>query len=355
MKSYLKKILCVLKNLNIKLIFDLMIIIIKKNYSKYPDYVINFEKLLSEKFNSKYCLSFSSGTAAFYASLKALKIKKNSKVLISSITFPSIIQILKNENFDIYYINLDKNFKTNTKNLEKYSFDLLILTHPFGFYIDIQNLKKYLNNNTKIIFDSSHSQGVKISNIDHLKEADITFMSLQGKKSISGGEGGVVFTDTENIYLNMINNHHPAHVKNIKNKIAGGINDLKLRMHPLAAIIGKYDLETFDARNYELKEKVEHVYNSLDKFNIYHPYKKNKNISGFHYGIPFFFNGVLSSKIIKKYNWFQNLSSINLKNINSEEEKNFFDELYFLDLEWIKSKNIKEINCEIKKIFSNVN
>ena len=35
----------------------------------------------------------------------------------------------------------------------------------------------------------------------------------------------------------MINNHHPGHKKNYKSEIAGGIDDIKLRMHPLAAVI----------------------------------------------------------------------------------------------------------------------
>lgn len=355
MKSFFEKILNIIKNLNIKLIIDLIIVILKKNYSKYPDYVNKFEKSLSDKFDSKYCLSFSSGTAAFYASLKALKLKEKSKILISSITFPSIIEILKRQNFDIYYFNLDKNFQIITENLEKQNFDLIVVTHPFGFYINPQNLKEFCNKSVKIIFDSSHSQGINISNKDHIKHADISFMSLQGKKSISGGEGGVIFTDIEDIYTTMINNHHPSHIKNIKQKIAGGIDDIKLRMHPLAALIGKHDLKSFDDRNQKLKEKIKLVYNHLDEFHIQHPYKKNKNISGFHYGIPFFFKGNLSSKIIKRYNWYNNLSSLNIENINNKCKKNFFEELYFFDLEWIKNKNILEINKKINKIFKNVN
>ena len=67
------------ENLNLKFLFNLIIAILK-NYSKYPGYVLDFEKSLGEKFNSKYCLSFSSGTAAFYASITSLNLKK-SKIL----------------------------------------------------------------------------------------------------------------------------------------------------------------------------------------------------------------------------------------------------------------------------------
>ena len=40
-------------------------------------------------------MTFSSGTASFYASLLALNLKKKSKVLISSLTFPTVIETLK--------------------------------------------------------------------------------------------------------------------------------------------------------------------------------------------------------------------------------------------------------------------
>lgn len=342
------------ENLNLKLFFNLTIAILKKNYSKYPGYVMDFEKSLCKKFNSKYCLSFSSGTAAFYASITALKLKKKSKVLISSLTFPTIIEILKKHDFEIYYFDLDKNFQIISKNIDQQNYDLLVLTHPFGFCLDIEYLKSFLNKEIKVIFDMSHAQGGKISNIDLIKFADVSFMSLQGKKSISGGEGGVIFTDIESLYLNMINNHHPGHIKNDRLKIAGGINDLKLRMHPLAAILGKNDLENFDKRNHKLTKKIKLIYKYLSQLNIQHPFDDTSNISGFHFGLPFFFKGNLESSIIKRYNWYNKLSSLNLKNISPEDNKNFFQELYFLDLEWIKKKDISKIQKEINHIFKNV-
>ena len=355
MKKIFKNILEMFQNLNLKLLFKLNIAILKRNYSKYPGYVMDFEKSLCDKFNLKHCLSFSSGTAAFYASIIALKLKKRSKVLISSLTFPTVIEILKKNDFDIYYFDLDKNFEIVSKNIDQQNYDLLVLTHPFGFCLDYEYLKRFLNKDIKVIFDISHSQGAKISNIDHIKFADISFMSLQGKKSISGGEGGVIFTDKEDLYLNMINNHHPGHIKNDKLKIAGGINDLKLRMHPLAAILAKNDLESFDERNKKLKKKIKLIYEYLNEFNIQHPYKDTSNISGFHFGIPFFFLGNLDSIIIKKYNWYNKLSSLDLKNISTEDNRNFFQELHFLDLEWIKKNDILKIKKEINKIFKNVN
>ena len=340
-----------IQGFDLNLFWKLFVIILKKDYSKYPSYVGDFENSLSKRFNAEYCLTFSSGTTAFYASLLALNLEKRSKVLISSLTFPTVIETLKKFDFDIYYFDINKNFEIVSKNINDQKYDLLVMTHPFGFYINFENFKTYLNKDIKVILDASHSQGMKIDNIAHVKLADISFMSLQGNKSISGGEGGIILTDDENLYLKMINNHHPGHKKNTKLKFAGGIDDLKLRMHPLAAFLAINDLNSFEKRNQYLKKKIELIYNHLDKFNIKHPYKSNSIISGFHFGIPFFFSDKIESDIIKKYNWYTNLSSLNINRISEEDNESFFKDLYFIDLEWIKKNNISKINKKIDKVF----
>ena len=336
---------------NFKLFWKLSFIILKKDYSKYPRYVEDFEYSLSKRFNTKYCLTFSSGTTSFYASLLALNLRKRSKVLISSLTFPTVIEILKKFDFDIYYFNIDRNFEVITKTISAQKYDLLVMTHPFGFHINSEILKPYLDKDIKIILDASHSQGMTIEKIEHIKFANISFMSLQGNKSISGGEGGIILTDDENLYSKMINNHHPGHKKNKKLEIAGGINDLKLRMHPLAALLALDDLKSFDKRNNHLKEKIKLIYDHLDKLNIKHPFKKKTIISGFHFGIPFFSSEEILSDVIKKYNWYTNLSSLNFNLKLQEDDKSFFANLYFIDLEWIKKNNILKIKKKINNIF----
>lgn len=349
-KNYFN-ILKVIKNFNFKFFLKLNLAILKKNYSKYPIYVKEFEEDLSKKFNSKYSLSFSSGTSAFYASILSLNLKKKSKVLISSLTFPTIIEILKKQDFDIYYFDVDKNLNVNSNFAINQKYDLLVITHAFGFYLDFDPLKAFIDDNTKIIFDSSHSQGIKIEGINHVKLADISFMSLQGNKAISGGEGGVIFSDNRDLFLKMINNHHPGHIQNAQLKIAGGVKDLKLRMHPLAALIANNDLKSFDKRNELLKKKIEQIYQYLSDLKIQHPLNKNSKIGGFHFGIPFFFKSKINSKFVKKYNWYDNLDSLNIKSISQIHDKSFFQELSFLDLEWIKENNISNIKKQLKKFF----
>tara|TARA_Y100000816_G_scaffold282922_1_gene259166 strand:+ start:658 stop:1725 length:1068 start_codon:yes stop_codon:yes gene_type:complete len=343
-----------LKKFDFNLFFKFLFIVLKKEYSKYPKYVSSFESNFAKQFGAKYCLTFSSGTASFYASLLALNLKKDSKVLISSLTFPTVIETLKKFEFNIHYFSIDRNFKIIPPKTDDQKFDLLVMTYPFGFHINFEIIKSYLNKGSKTILDASHSQGMKIDNSNHVKFFDISFLSLQGNKSISGGEGGAILTDDENIYSKMINNHHPGHRLNKNLSVAGGITDLKLRMHPIAAVIGANDLKSFDVRNESLKEKVKNIYGYLDELNIKHPFNKNSIISGFHYGLPFFLLKEIKSDIIKKYNWYDNLDKFNLTSISKENNEIFFQNIYFLDLEWIKENKISIIKKKIFKIFNDV-
>ena len=59
------------------------------NYSKYPNYVIDFENKISKKFNCNYSLTFANATIATQTAMKAVGLKSGSKVLVSKLCFPS--------------------------------------------------------------------------------------------------------------------------------------------------------------------------------------------------------------------------------------------------------------------------
>ena len=257
--------------------------------------------------------------------------------------------------FDIYYFDIDKNFEINKNINEDIKYDLLVMTHPFGFYLDHKVINNLLKDDCKIIYDSSHSQGIKIENVHHTKFSDISFISIQGNKAISGGEGGVVLTDNQNFYLKMINSHHPGHKKNNILNTAGGINNLKLRIHPLAALLASNDLKSFRKRNFELVKKVRLIYDYFDKLKVSHPFNQKSNIGGFHYGLPFFSQNKIEGKIIRKYNWYFNLQNIGIKPISKNINEKIFHEIHFIDIEWIKRNNIYIIKDSLKKIFANDN
>jgi dTDP-4-amino-4,6-dideoxygalactose transaminase len=332
--------------------------IIKNDFSKYPIYLQRFERKIANFFLSKYCLTFSSGTTAFYAAILSLGLKPKSNILISRFTFPSILSVLKKFDFKYYFYDLDYNFQPDKKSLNKIknkNFDLIITTHPFGFFSDFNILKKFKNKKCKIIFDCSHSHGLKYNNKYINNFCDIGFFSMQGNKAISSGEGGFILTNNKKYYQKMIQSHHPGHPQSLnEKKLTSFIFDIKLRMHPLAALIAEKNLKLLNKNNIKNMNKIREVYKILKRNKeIIIPDQNIINTAGYHYGIPFF----VKKKIYKinppflNFNWIFCLFKNN--KIYFDKNKKFYNfNLLFVDLEWVKNNSLTYVKYHLKKKLS---
>tara|TARA_Y100000816_G_scaffold283002_1_gene259352 strand:- start:5075 stop:6184 length:1110 start_codon:yes stop_codon:yes gene_type:complete len=342
--------------------------------TKYPNYLLKFEERVSKYFKSKYCLTFSNGTTAATSLFYACGIKENSLVLISKLSFPSIISLLLNLRCKIVYLDVDKNLQVILPEddvLDKA--DFIILTHAYGFPQNINTINKLNFKNIKIIEDFSHSQGAKIEDKFTGTIGLGGFSSMQGEKAISSGEGGIVLTNFDNINRKMLAFHHINRpVKNDKYLTKIGILG-KGRIHPLGIPKAIQSINNLEKRNKIFFKKImiiKKFFKGSDK--IYLPeIFENTKVGGFHYGIPFFLlnNEFLSNlsknfKIVK-YNWpaldslesYKDFHSFN-KMIYSDEIKfddvfNYNDareNLYFFELNFIKNLSNKKLINYLNKI-----
>jgi dTDP-4-amino-4,6-dideoxygalactose transaminase len=360
--------------------------ILKKN-TKYPNYLLNFEKEICKFFESSYAITFSNGTTACVALLYSLGVKKNSKVLISKLSFPSVISSVLRVGAIPVYLNFDKNLQldANVGNKTILESDYIIITHVYGIPQNYAKINEILKVNPKLILieDISHSQGAISDNKIVGTLGKGSFMSMQGDKAISAGEGGLVITNLESVANKIMYLSHLNRKISKSNNFLNSLSKIgfigKGRMHPLGAITALSDLKNLQNRNKFVREKLKLIYESFKDFkHLSVPHIDNyENIGGFHFGIPFFCSSekllnILSSffKIIK-YDWpildsnqnfcdpdkFLNLIYSDKPNISGvfEKSNDLRDELYFFDLkEVIKIKNNKIYDniLKIKKIFN---
>lgn len=313
---YLKKYL---NYHNVKSAFQIFFYSLLKKNTKYPKYLLNFEKEASKYFGGKYALSFSNGTTACNALMYACGLKKDSKILISKLTFPSVISSILRIGATPIYLDFDKNLqiKDNYNEAKILNADFFLITHAYGIPQDINIIKSILNLNPKLILleDISHSQGAIIDNkiVGNLGHG--SFMSMQGDKAISAGEGGLVITNSDKIYNRLI---YLSHLNRKFLKDNTRFNDYasigflgKGRMSPLGAITATNDIRTLEKRNKKLRIKFKIIYNQIKNFkNFYLPNIDNfDNTGGFHYGFPFFcedeklLSDLKKRFQIVKYNW----------------------------------------------------
>lgn len=347
--------------------------------TRYPKYLLNFEKEVSNYFGSKYSLSFSNGTTGCTALLYALGVKKNSKILISKLTFPSVISSILRIGAIPIYLDFDKNFQIINKidkEILKNS-DFFLITHPYGLPQNITNINSIMSLNKKLILieDISHAQGAIINNSMVGTIGSGSFMSMQGDKAINAGEGGVVLTNDEDVYNRLIYLSHLNRKTSEDRKInllskIGFIG--KGRMNPLGAITALSDIKNLHKRNKIIREKIKIIYENLKGLKYIHLPKidKYENLGGFHYGIPFFCESKTTLSNLKnefkivEYNWpnldldenfndpdkFLNLlydKDLNLEKV-FQKSNDLRDQLYFFDLKEIINLNKNKITHKIK-------
>ena len=176
---------------------------LKSDFLTQGEEVLKFEENLSKYFKSKYVTVVNSGTSALYLTIKSLKLKKNSKILTTPITFAaSAASIIYNNHIPILCdINLEDytlDLNLVEKNIKKNNVKCVIAVDYAGHPCDWNGLnslkKKY---GIILINDNCHAIGSKIDNdIGYSsKYADVTTHSYHPVKNLTTGEGGAILTN----------------------------------------------------------------------------------------------------------------------------------------------------------------
>ncbi len=221
-----------------------------RNISIYnrSDIFEEFENRFASFHDKKFALVTNSGTSALFTAMGAIELKTGDEVIAANYTFfasasplvffgakPIFCDCLEDGNIDPKEI--ENNISDNTK--------AVIITHMWGLPCDMEQIMDICNkHNLKLIEDCSHAHGAKYNDKLVGSFGDVACWSLQGAKIISGGEGGVLVTDNEEIYYNSLLIGHynkrckqeiPKDYKFSKFSLTGF--GLKLRAHPIAIAI----------------------------------------------------------------------------------------------------------------------
>ena len=164
----------------------------------------NYQKLLKKRLQkltgSKYVFLTNSGTAGLHLALMSLGISTGDKVItpsylceqvLNSISFTGAKPIFVDINPDNYSINLadvKKSINNNTK--------AIIVPYLYGDIFSINELKEF---NIPLIEDICHCTGGSINNKQVGSFGEIGMTSFGEKKFLDGGFGGAVFTNNADL------------------------------------------------------------------------------------------------------------------------------------------------------------
>lgn len=182
--------------------------------------VEEFEKRFSSYVGSKYAVAVSNATAGLHLSVLALGLKKNERVITTPITFAATANCIRYAGGEVWFADIDP----ETYLLDINSVRKLIESKPKGFFkgiipvdfaglpVDLELYRNLANEHDLwLIEDACHAPGGSFIDSKGLENkcgngayADLSVFSFHPVKHIACGEGGMVTTNSEELYQKLI-------------------------------------------------------------------------------------------------------------------------------------------------------
>jgi perosamine synthetase len=292
---------------------------LKENNIANGPYIQLFENKFSKSCNRKYGVTCCNGTIALYLAIKALNLPKNSEVILPSMTIISCLTaIIENHLTPIFCdvnpitYNIDFN-SLRSKITDKTS--AIIIVNTYGLMIDTDELIQFKKDfpDIKIIEDASESHGATHKNIKAGSLGDISVFSFYANKIVTTGEGGIVLTDNNEIYNNLLQLRNLNFID--RKKYIHSDVGFNFRLTNIQCAIGLGQLENIET-TIKHRKRVAYSYNKEFKSNpnIQIPFEDN------NYNNVYWYYGIL---IKKNYN--KVLKALEENNI---EYRHFFHPLH---------------------------
>ena len=166
-----------------------------------------FEKKVAEYCGARYAVAVNSGTAALHAACFAVGLKPGDEVITSPITFVAsancvlycggrpVFADVQSDTINISPEDVNNKISNKTK--------AVIPVHFAGQPCDLEELSNIAQKNGLVVIeDAAHALGAeyKGSKVGACKYSDMTILSFHAVKHITTGEGGMILTNREDIY-----------------------------------------------------------------------------------------------------------------------------------------------------------
>ncbi|HRU33183.1 MAG TPA: DegT/DnrJ/EryC1/StrS family aminotransferase, partial [bacterium] len=215
-------------------------------YGKGPE-VASYEKEFAEYFGVKYAAAVSSGTAAVHSAVGALRLEPGSEIITTPITDPGTVAPILMQNCipifaDVEYDTLNISPKSIEKNITDKT-RAIIAVHLAGQPCDMDPIMEIARrHNLYVIEDCAQAHGARYKGRYVGTMGDLGVFSLMaGKHMNSGGQGGMVITNNEELYWNakrFSDRGKPFNSEEKTNLLLG----LNYRMTELQAAVGRVQL-----------------------------------------------------------------------------------------------------------------
>ena len=182
--------------------------VLKKNKTNYwtGNECRKFEKEFSNYHGIKYSVTVSNGSVALELALKALNLKKKDLVIVTPRSFVISATCVLNLGLKAVFADVDENGNLSIEGIKKtYNKNVkaIIIVHLNGLPCDLDPILKFVKKNKLfLIEDCSQAHGAiyknkKVGAFGHIS----TWSFCQDKIISTGGEGGMISTNSKKLWL----------------------------------------------------------------------------------------------------------------------------------------------------------
>ncbi|EEP3708809.1 aminotransferase LegC [Campylobacter jejuni] len=188
--------------------------------SSVGEFVTRFEEALKEKTKARFVIATNTGTAALHIALLANNIDENCEVITQSISFVATANAIAYTGAKPIFLDIDENtLSLSPKALEHFlenetyqkdnlsynktthkAIKACIIMHTFGLSAHIKALKELCEKyHILLIEDAAEALGSTYENKALGTFGKCGILSFNGNKIITGGCGGAILSDDENL------------------------------------------------------------------------------------------------------------------------------------------------------------
>lgn len=177
--------------------------------------VLSFEKKFADYCGARYAQAVTSGSAALKVALVALGVGPGDEVITQGFTFVATWEAIFDVGAVPVFAEIDETLNMDPADLEKKITDktkAIIPVHMLGAPARIEEIKSIADrHDIPVIEDTAQAAGCRM-NTRHLGTFGIcgTF-SFDSVKTMTTGEGGMIITDDEDLWLRMSEYHDHGH------------------------------------------------------------------------------------------------------------------------------------------------
>ena len=234
--------------------------------------VREFETNSRNKFKSKFAVAVTSGTAAIKVALKAIGVKRGDEVITQGFNFIATIEAILDIGAIPIITNVDKSLNMSPIDLKKLitkKTKAIIPVHMLGVPAEMDEINKIAKKyKLKILEDNCEAVGGMYKNKYLGSIGDVGVASYDFSKTITCGEGGMIFTNNKKIFKYCKEYHDHGHENNPKLKRgedSRSIVGFNYRMTELQAVVGKVQLKKIDIILKENKKRYLEIEKVLKK------------------------------------------------------------------------------------------